>query len=314
MINEKPLVSIALPVYNGEKYIEKVLASLLAQDYGNLELIISDNFSTDQTFAICQRYAQKDKRIVLSRNATNIGVVKNYHAALNLARGPFFMWTAVDDYWFPSFVSALVEELQKHPQAQVAMCAFERTLEDGKVYDAVRFLGKDNPNDKSYFHLIKYMTSNKKYNLFQYGLFRTDFLKKAMKVCYDMPSWDRIFMCQVALGTPFRYVDKIFYQKLLHYKPYHLRWPQEKFSQVYSRDRFSDLKETWTVAKTIFYSKVVPARRKLFIPLAMVRYVSVLFKGRIKKRLRMWKDKLNPRTVNRLKRFRNIFLTQQKVI
>ena len=63
MSNDKPRVSIGMPVFNSEKYLEAAIDSVLAQTYTNFELIISDNASTDQTPEICRAYATKDRRI-----------------------------------------------------------------------------------------------------------------------------------------------------------------------------------------------------------------------------------------------------------
>jgi glycosyltransferase involved in cell wall biosynthesis len=63
MNNSQAKLSIGLPVYNGEKFLEKCLDSLLAQTFSDFELIISDNASTDNTEAICRTYAAQDQRI-----------------------------------------------------------------------------------------------------------------------------------------------------------------------------------------------------------------------------------------------------------
>jgi glycosyltransferase involved in cell wall biosynthesis len=82
----KPLVSMGLPVYNGERYIRQAIDSLIAQDYENFELIISDNASTDSTKDICEEYARNDKRIKYSRNTANLGGSAN---AKKVLEGPW---------------------------------------------------------------------------------------------------------------------------------------------------------------------------------------------------------------------------------
>ena len=74
--NNKPRLSIGLPVYNGEKYLSAAIDSILNQTYTDFELIISDNNSTDKTQAICQSYAQKDNRIKYYRLNENVGASK----------------------------------------------------------------------------------------------------------------------------------------------------------------------------------------------------------------------------------------------
>ena len=79
---EQPQVSIGLAVYNGEKYLHRSISSLLAQDYENFELIISDNASTDGTPKICEQYAQKDSRVTFRRGERNVGPVANFRYVL----------------------------------------------------------------------------------------------------------------------------------------------------------------------------------------------------------------------------------------
>jgi glycosyltransferase involved in cell wall biosynthesis len=110
-MTEGSLVSIGMPVYNGEAYIRQALDSLLAQDYEDFELLISDNASTDATGQICREYASKDPRVRYHRNATNIGITGNFDKVFELAGGELFMWAAHDDLWEPNFVSRCVRAL-----------------------------------------------------------------------------------------------------------------------------------------------------------------------------------------------------------
>jgi len=114
-----PLVSIGLPVYNGGELLRRALDSLLAQNYANFELIISDNASTDGTWDILQEYAARDPRIRLYRNAHNKGSTYNFNRVYELATGEYFMWAAHDDVWEPGFVSLCVQHLLAHPDAAV---------------------------------------------------------------------------------------------------------------------------------------------------------------------------------------------------
>lgn len=115
-----PLVSIGLPVYNGERYIREAIDSLLAQDYPRFELWISDNASTDGTALICRDYAARDPRIRLVRNARNIGAIENFRAVFARATGEYFMWAAADDRWSSNCVSSLVAALEAAPTALLA--------------------------------------------------------------------------------------------------------------------------------------------------------------------------------------------------
>lgn len=106
-----PLVSIGVPVYNGEQFLRQTLDSLLGQTYENLELIISDNASTDMTGVICQEYAARDHRVQYYRNNVNLGGVANMNRVFELSSGDFFMWASDEDYWAPDYVRSCMEVL-----------------------------------------------------------------------------------------------------------------------------------------------------------------------------------------------------------
>jgi len=116
----RPLVSIGLPVRNGATLLKGAIESLLGQDYGDLEIIISDNASTDQTEDICREYASKDSRIRYSRSDVDLGPVKNFNRVLALSKNPYFMWASHDDEWKSSYVRKCVELLEHQPDAVLA--------------------------------------------------------------------------------------------------------------------------------------------------------------------------------------------------
>jgi glycosyltransferase involved in cell wall biosynthesis len=120
MAMEKNLVSIGMPVYNGEKFLRQALDALLAQDYCHFEIIISDNASTDATPEICREYLARDKRIHYHRNAENQGARYNFRKVLGLAAGPYFLWAADHDLWHPTLISRCVEILEA--DAEVVLC------------------------------------------------------------------------------------------------------------------------------------------------------------------------------------------------
>jgi glycosyltransferase involved in cell wall biosynthesis len=108
----QPLVSIGMPVYNGERYLRETLESLLSQTYENIELIISDDFSADSTEQICLSYASKDSRLSYHRQPENGGITANFNRLLGLAKGDYFMWAAQDDLWAPSFIERCLREME----------------------------------------------------------------------------------------------------------------------------------------------------------------------------------------------------------
>jgi ADP-heptose:LPS heptosyltransferase/glycosyltransferase involved in cell wall biosynthesis len=117
-----PLVTIGLPVYNGERHLRRALDALLAQDLPSFELIISDNCSTDGTEAICREYAGTDPRIRYVRHGENRGSIWNFEFVLAEGRCPYFLWAAHDDAYAPGFLSKCLARLEACPQA-IACCS-----------------------------------------------------------------------------------------------------------------------------------------------------------------------------------------------
>ena len=107
-------LSIGMPVYNGELFIERAIESILAQTFTDFELIISDNASTDSTHEICQSFSKKDNRIRIFKQEKNIGVHRNFYFLLSQARGEYFAWTAVDDYLDKDFMEKNLKVLESN--------------------------------------------------------------------------------------------------------------------------------------------------------------------------------------------------------
>ena len=96
------LISIVLPIYNGEKYMRKSIDSVLAQTYANWELLIVDDGSTDNTAIIAQEYAANDSRIRYYKNSENMRLPKTLNRGFSLAWGDFLTWTSDDNYYYPT--------------------------------------------------------------------------------------------------------------------------------------------------------------------------------------------------------------------
>ncbi len=120
-----PKVSIGMPVYNGEKYIREALDSLLAQTFTDLELIISDNASTDRTEAICREYAVKDSRIRYVRQPENRGGHWNFNYVLQAAKGLYFTYLACDDVLDSCFLEKTVNYMSRHNECVLVSGDFE---------------------------------------------------------------------------------------------------------------------------------------------------------------------------------------------
>jgi glycosyltransferase involved in cell wall biosynthesis len=109
--DKKPTISVALCTYNGEQYIEEQLKSILNQDYRELEIIIVDDCSTDNTIKIINEYAAVDSRIKLFVNDSNLGFNKNFEKALGLTSADYIAISDQDDLWLPEKISTLRQNI-----------------------------------------------------------------------------------------------------------------------------------------------------------------------------------------------------------
>jgi glycosyltransferase involved in cell wall biosynthesis len=110
-----PKVSVGLPVYNGERFVSEAIEAVLKQSFGDLELIISDNASSDRTEQICRDYAASDKRVRYYRNSVNVGVNPNYRRVFSLSTAEYFKWVTHDDLQTLDFLEKSVPIMDKDP-------------------------------------------------------------------------------------------------------------------------------------------------------------------------------------------------------
>ena len=97
-----PLVTIVLPVYNEELFIRETLESILAQDYENIEILISDNHSSDATASLCIEFARRDQRIQFFEQSSNIGAIANHSFLASKAKGkdgPLITFQPMSRHW-----------------------------------------------------------------------------------------------------------------------------------------------------------------------------------------------------------------------
>ena len=144
-INESsasPLVSVIVPAYNCEEYVSQALESILSQDYTNLEILVSDDSSTDNTKAIIDSY--DDKRIKCFHNCSNQGNVITTKKLFNEATGTFVTFQDADDWSHPKRISEQVELLLNNPSIGLCSTGFARVRQDEKLLFTVKpFLSHD---------------------------------------------------------------------------------------------------------------------------------------------------------------------------
>ncbi len=133
MPQTRPVISIGMPVYNGEAHLAAALDSLLAQSYRFFEIIISDNYSTDSTPQVIADYAGRDARIRAVRQTENIGGLPNFRFVLEAARGEYFMWAAYDDWHDPNYLAALHDALAADAELLMAAPRIVRVRTNGSI-------------------------------------------------------------------------------------------------------------------------------------------------------------------------------------
>ena len=212
MVSRKPRVSIGLAVYNGERYLAETLDSLRAQTFGDFELVISDNASTDRTAEIARDYAALDGRIRYSCSETNLGIAGNYRRALALSSAPYFRWSAGDDLYAPESLARCVEVLDREPHVVLTYPRTRFIDADGRVigdYDDGLHLTA--PEARRRFQQLLARVG---YVNAIYGLMRTDSVRKVRSMG-DYLGSDVVFQAELALyGTFWEIPEFLFFRRM----------------------------------------------------------------------------------------------------
>jgi glycosyltransferase involved in cell wall biosynthesis len=201
-----PLLLVGLPVYNGERFLAGALDSILAQDVAGLEIVVSDNASTDGTRDIGRRYAARDPRVRFLREETNRGPTWNFNRLLQHAReAPYFMWAGDDDFWAPDYASSCIRFLESHPEAVVcgtrAAILDREGRETGEIDIGGSTLGASAVGRAvGYLRLIEY-------NAVFYGVYRSRFLEG--RRLENRIGNDIAFLMELALTGPFHVLPAV---------------------------------------------------------------------------------------------------------
>lgn len=132
----EPLISIVLPIYNGEKYMRMSIDSILSQTYNNWELLIIDDGSTDCTAAIAQDYILKDSRVHYYKNPENMRLPKTLNRGFSLAKGDFLTWTSDDNYYYPTALETMHNALVQQGK-EFAFASCDVINGDGDIVECI---------------------------------------------------------------------------------------------------------------------------------------------------------------------------------
>ncbi len=204
------MVTIGLPVYNGERFLERSLRSVLEQTWTDLELVVSDNGSTDRSMDIVREVAGGDPRVTIVASATNRGAAWNYNNTLANARGRYFRWHADDDWFEPTLIAKLVEALEADPDAVVAHSWTRFVDDDGATTrEFPDDLGVDSPRADQ---RLERAVVNLTYCNPVFGLIRTDVLRGTARIA-SFPGSDATLLYELALNGPFAVVPELLYNR-----------------------------------------------------------------------------------------------------
>jgi glycosyltransferase involved in cell wall biosynthesis len=134
-----PLISIVLPTYNGARYLKKSVDSCLSQTFGDFELIIVDDCSTDDTGRIADEYAEADPRVRVIHNAFNKKLPLSLNTGFELAVGKYHTWTSDDNYYAPEALQVLVGELTAHPTTDLVYTDYYLVDDQDRVTGSRKF-------------------------------------------------------------------------------------------------------------------------------------------------------------------------------
>lgn len=180
-------VTIGLPVYNGEKYLDEALASLSAQTFLDLEIIVSDNASTDRTSEIVAKWAARDPRIRYHRQPENVGATRNFQWVLENVKSDWFMFAAYDDKWSPNYVETLYAAITASPGLWMASAQVTAMREDGSLMGSKAF--PEGVGRKKKLSAVR-LSMKKVQSGWMYGLFAREAFARAWVTTQRYPhSW-----------------------------------------------------------------------------------------------------------------------------
>ncbi|MDG2351298.1 MAG: glycosyltransferase family 2 protein [Acidimicrobiales bacterium] len=191
-----PLVSVGVPVFNSIDNIERVLNCIENQTYQNLEIVISDNASTDGTSEICQKFSKADKRCTYFRFDKNVGAPKNFNTTYLNSKGEFFLWLASDDEINASFIESGVRYLIHNPEVILSAPETKMVLRSSETLVCSyteSSLGIGTKGFRRFSESYKNLPM-----IWMYGLFRSEALSKTSLLKPIIAS-DVAFMQEVAL-------------------------------------------------------------------------------------------------------------------
>ena len=150
----EPLVSIGVPTYNRAEDLRACLTNLTGLAYRNIEIIISDNHSTDSTSKVCKSFIKKDKRIHYYKQPSTVPGEKNFAYVLQKAKGKYFFIAADDDIRARTYITDLIPLLENYPEATTAITDTKLFSKNRSISIPILFRSISTPTASFYTYLL----------------------------------------------------------------------------------------------------------------------------------------------------------------
>jgi glycosyltransferase involved in cell wall biosynthesis len=219
MTVREPLVSVGLPVRNGVSGIQDTVHSILGQDWGDLEVIISDNGSDDGTEDLCRALARADGRVRYHRQHRNIGLLNNFSWVMNEARGRYFRWIGHGDQLEPSYLTRTLERFAADDRLILVTTQLSFIEPDGVARTAV-YRGRALESDRAVERFAEMLRlQNDDHRLLDplYGVVRR--VPIAAIPRRNMLRDDEVFAAKMALAGPWGHVSEVLAHRGWAYEP-----------------------------------------------------------------------------------------------
>jgi glycosyltransferase involved in cell wall biosynthesis len=231
-------VIIGMPVFNGANFISQAIDSILAQNFGDFELVISDNASQDATEELCREFVRKDSRVRYLRQARNVGAAINHNVLFSDGDSPYFKWASHDDVLHPRFLEVTVPILDSRPEVVLASPAsalidelgqpLQFSAERGGMVDRSNVcwpcVPEDNPGLTASGSAARFKAVMLKTVMCVevYGLMRRSAMKRTSLIGGFSAS-DKVFLSQMALLGPYWLGTEVLFYRRCHAKQFSAR-------------------------------------------------------------------------------------------